>query len=228
MSINADELVVKKIDSILKGKIVSKLEVFDKDMIAELVDKYGNEERINYEDVKVYLTEYNDGIKNLVLNGQVKDEGLNYMDCEEHIVIKSDTNVVSYSRSNTLVSYLQLVNPYLNSTSMIAGRDILNRERFNLYIGRKKKMSLETYREKGLDKVIYERYIGYADITKRIDLYYNALEVPIYGEMFDSSSEDKVRSNKDVFVKEMMELASQEVVDGVEGKIERESILVKK
>ena len=33
---------------------------------------------------------------------------------------------------------------------------------------------------------------------------------------------------EDVFVKEMMELASQEVVDGVEGKIERESLLVKK
>lgn len=221
MKINLEKIVEEKMKEIIKGDLLSKLEIYDKERIKQLLEQYGNQEEYNYETLQVCLKEYGQGIKHIILDGERLDEGDNKSKYEEHIIIKNDSNIMSYSKDNVDISYLQMVNSNLKDASLSVGKERINRCRYVLYVGGKKRFFVESFREIGCDKVILERYFQYNNIQDNIEnvdgmaLYYNALEMPIYGEFIKREVDDKTKSNNEILVKEMFDLASQQIVEGL-------------
>ena len=221
MSIKIKDIVSDKIKGLLKGDKLSRTEIYDKQRISHIMKQYGNKEVIEYTDAELCISEYKDNIQYLVINGKINDEGSNPLECEEHIIIKNGTNVFGYSSAMTNVSYLHLINPNLSNNNILPGKDKLTRERFKLYIGGKKRIYLESFREVGCDKVIYERFNSYDNPTdvKRIDIYYDALDMPIYGEIIGSDTKNSKKSNNSTIIKEMIDLAYRGIKDSVENDV---------
>lgn len=215
MRINLDGVVEDKITSIVSGELVLKTEIYSKEKKEELLNKYGNKEPKEYSDLQMVLMEYNDGIKTLSVNGTTLDEGKNKTQTEEMIIIKNDKNVVSYLRDKTSLSYLQVLNPYINNDDMITGRPLFVRERYTFYLGKEKKAFVESYKELDCEKVIYEKYQGQIvnengllDV-KSLEIYYSIMEYPIYGIIKTEEMNNSSRSNDGIKIKEMLDLTKE-------------------
>ena len=186
MRTDIKESIIEKIKDLVKGNIVSKLEVYSDDKKKEVVDKYIGANLDRFKEYKITMEEYDDGLSVLTIEGLRKDKSGNMEKYEGYGIIKDNINVLGYSSSDSNISFIQMMNPDISSDNRLYGKDMINRERFNLYINGNKRFYLETFKDASCNKVIYERYHDFSDkeITK-VNLYYDVLENPIYGLVND-------------------------------------------
>ena len=210
MKKNVYEKTISKTEKILKGSLVSKLEVYDNDKINEILDIYDSSKITDLQEPALCIEEYSDGIKHIIVKGISIDNGNNKEDYEEHIIIKKKNNLFSFSTFNAKVSYLQLLNPDLDGGKLLPGKGKLCRERFFLYIGDKRRFYSESFAEEGSDKIVFERYNDYNnDDIKFAEIYYDVLGSPIY-EIYKDSNGHCI-SVDNIAIKDSLELTIDEV-----------------
>ncbi len=196
MRVDIKDNVINKVKSLVNGNKISRLEVYSDDKKKELIDRYIGANLERFIDYKIVVEEYEDGMSVLTIEGSRYDKSGNIEKYEGYDLIKHNQNVLGYSSTDSNISFVQMINPDISSNNMLYGKDMIDRERFNLYLGGKKRFYLETFKDASSNKVIYERYHDFSkEEIKKVNIYYDVLECPIYGMINDEVQPQIVDKN---------------------------------
>ncbi len=201
---------IHKINEMIKGKLVTRLEIYDNNKTNELLKSYSDGNVDDIKDIRASLEEYDNGIRHLIIKGKRKDSANILEDFEEHIIIKNNKNVIGYSIANSRISYLQIFNSDLDANKLLFGQDTIDRTKFLLSIDNERRFYTESYREAGNDKVMLERFRDYGKKDyNMVEIYYDIMGAPLYETVY--SNDGKVVNLDGVMIYESLNSTNDEL-----------------